>query len=50
MHHGFARAGRAAGAISVWVVGQIVSRVAYGGIKAIGRWFVARTDIVEDGE
>lgn len=32
------------------MAGQIVSRVADGGIKAIGRRFVARADIVEDGE
>lgn len=50
MNHGFARAGRAAWAMRIGVVGQIVGSVPDGGIEALGRSFVARADIVEDGE
>lgn len=50
VNHGFAHAGHAAGTMRIGMVGQIVGSVPDGGIEAFGRHFVARADIVEDGQ
>ena len=50
VHYRLACSRLAAGAMGVGVIGQIVGRVPNGGIEAVGCRFVARADIVEDGQ